>query len=161
MLTHQEPVALLVAAARRRIKQAVHARLRGLALSAPQFWFLLAIRDRPGSSLKALAEQQRLDLPSSSRLAASLAAKGLIAQGRSSADRRLTSFGLTAAGSRLAAKLGQEAERIRRDTVAGFSQAEEAQLQSLLQRVLANLNGLEAPGPGARPADAKRRPARP
>jgi len=51
----EEPIGLLIAAARHRIKQAVGSRVRPYDLTTQQFWVLVAIYERPGFSLGELA----------------------------------------------------------------------------------------------------------
>ena len=105
MLEQQEYIGLLIGAARRRLKQAVVAHLVPHRLSTQQFWILLAIRDLPGASLGAVAERQRLDLPTASRVVTSLCERGLVLLERSLDDRRRASVKLTAKGETLARKL--------------------------------------------------------
>jgi len=57
LLSKQEPVGLLIGAARRRIKQAVGHRLRGYGLTPQQFWVLVNVREREGLALHELAER--------------------------------------------------------------------------------------------------------
>src|SRR4051812_11532435 len=78
MLREQEHVGLLIAAAQRSVKMAVHRRARALGLTAQQFWFLNAARELPGATLGEIARQRRMDAPTASRLAEGLARRGLV-----------------------------------------------------------------------------------
>jgi DNA-binding MarR family transcriptional regulator len=140
MLEQQEYIGLLIGAARRRLKQAVLTRLVPHRLSTQQFWILLAIRDLPGASLGAVAERQRLDLPTASRVVTSLCERGLVLLERSLDDRRRASVKLTTKGEALTRKLQPIADSARAAVVQGLSAAEQETLRKLLRRVIANLD---------------------
>ncbi len=53
--THKEPLGLLIAATRRRIKQIVLTRAAQFGLTPQQFWLLVALEEGGGQSLHALA----------------------------------------------------------------------------------------------------------
>src|SRR5947207_15483899 len=59
LLSEQEPVGLLIGAARRRVKQAVGHRLPGHRLPPPPFWGLINVREPAGPALHALAARPR------------------------------------------------------------------------------------------------------
>jgi DNA-binding MarR family transcriptional regulator len=138
-----EPLALLVAAARRGIKQAIGARLRGSGLSPQQFSILMALHEQRGLSLRALCERRRIDAPTASRVVASLAAKRLLRSGGDRADRRRCRLELTNAGDALARRLDPLLHEIRRALVGGLSLAEQETLRDLLRRLIANAARLE------------------
>src|SRR5213079_3225210 len=98
MLQEQEYVGLLIGAARRSIKQAVQRAARPLQLTAPQFWFLNAAREMPGSSLGDIARKQRMDAPTASRIAEGLASRRLLKVDPDPRDRRVVRVTLTNAG---------------------------------------------------------------
>ena len=143
MLANQEYVGLLIDAARRRLKLAVLAALEPFELSTQQFWVLLAVRVLPGGSLGAVAERQRMDLPSASRIVTSLVERGLVLLERSLEDRRRASVRLTAKGEALARKLQPVADEVRAAVVSGFSAEEQEVLRGLLRRVIENLEARE------------------
>jgi DNA-binding MarR family transcriptional regulator len=134
MLAQQEYIGLLIGAARRRLKQAVMRRIEPHGLAAPQFWLLLAIRELPGASLGALAERQRLELSSASKMITGLAERGLVSLERPSQDRRRLSAALTPKGAALARKLQPVADEVRSAVVAGLTPAEQEALRRLLRR---------------------------
>ena len=143
MLANQEYVGLLIGAARRRLKQAVLAALEPFGLSTQQFWVLLAVRSLPGGSLGAVAERQRIDLPSASRIVTGLCERGLVLLERSLEDRRRASVRLTVKGEQLARKLQPVADEVRAAVVDGLSPEEQESLRSLLRRVIKNLEERE------------------
>ena len=146
MLEQQEYIGLLIGAARRRLKQAVLTRLVPHPLTPQQFWLLLAIRDLPGASLGAVAERQRLDLPTASRVVQSLGERGLVLLERSLEDRRRASVKLTAKGEGLIKKLQPIADGVRGAVVQGLSGGEQETLRKLLRRVIVNLDAHVAGG---------------
>lgn len=156
----QEYLGLLIAVARRRLKQAVLARMRErkLRLSVQQFWILSALRELPGVSQISLAERLRTDAPTVSRTLGGLIDRRLVRTETDVADRRRTSVWLTPQGERLAAELAPLAEEIRDAVVAGMSTAEVAAVQRGLLRAIANLEKLLS-DKGARPPGARRRAA--
>jgi len=93
-----EPIGLLVAATRRRIKQAVGLRLRSHRLSPQQFWVLTVISEHEGRSLRELAGWQRLDEPTASRVVGNLTRQGLVRVDVDRGDRRRRSLVLTPKG---------------------------------------------------------------
>ncbi|MGE5127568.1 MAG: MarR family winged helix-turn-helix transcriptional regulator [Betaproteobacteria bacterium] len=138
-----EPLGVLIAAARRGIKQATGVQLRGSGLSPQQFWILMAIHEHHGPSLRALCERRRIDAPTASRVVATLAAKDLVRVEGDPADRRRCCLELTAEGERLARRLEPQLERTRAAVAEGLSRDEQATLRDLLCRVIANAARLE------------------
>jgi DNA-binding MarR family transcriptional regulator len=142
MLPRQEPVGLLIGAARRGIKQAVARLARPLDLTPPQFWFLNAAREMPGAALGAIARRQHLDATHVSRLVEALAKRGLIALAPDPADRRAVLVRLTGAGDRLAQKISPIAASVRGAVVRDLSEREQEALRKSLRKVIANLERL-------------------
>ena len=137
---------LLIAAARRAIKQAVLARIAGRQLTAQQFWLVIGVDEHPGISQAELAGRVRADPPAVSRALAALAERGIVRSTPDPDDRRRTCVHLTPAGRRLARDLAPLATEIREAIVAGMSAEEVAALTAALQRVVTNLDGLERRG---------------
>jgi DNA-binding MarR family transcriptional regulator len=134
---------ILIAAARRRIKQAVLSRLGDRGLTPQQFWILVAIRENPGISQTGIASRTLADPPTISRALAPLVARGLARAEPDPDDRRRTRLSLSPAGQRLARALLPVAQEIRATIVAGMSASEIAALNAALGRVVANLDRLE------------------
>ncbi len=149
-----EPLGVLIAAARRGIKQATGAHLRGSGLSPQQFWVLMAIHEHDGPSLRTLCESRRMDAPTASRVVSTLAAKRLVRIEGDPADRRRCRLELTSEGERLARRLVPLLERTRAAWAEGLTRAEQATLGELLCRVIANAARLEGAEPH-RPANAR------
>jgi MarR family transcriptional regulator for hemolysin len=148
MLREQEHVGLWIAAAQRSVKAAVQRKARPLGLTSRQFWFLLAVRELPGSSLGELARQQRMDAPTASRLAEGLARRGLLRTTHDDRDRRALRVLLTPGGARLAERIGPLAASVRSALVRGMSRRQQEALRAALRRVVANVDTFAA-DPGA------------
>jgi len=133
------PLGLLVAVARRSIKQAVTARLRPRGLSPQQFWLLVSIHEHPGLSLRALAERHHMDPPTASRIVDLLSKRGLVGMEADPRDRRRRRLRLTPRGTGLAREVHPLALRTREAIQVGFSAAEKRALRAMLQRIVANM----------------------
>ncbi len=135
---------LLIAAARRSIKRAVVERVAGWRLTPQQFWMLVAIHETPGISGVDIANRTRANAPDVSRALAALAERGLVRAAPDPDDRRRARIFLTRAGARLTKDLVPVARSLREAIVAGMSADEVASLCAGLQRVVENLDALEA-----------------
>jgi DNA-binding MarR family transcriptional regulator len=138
-----EYVGMLIAAARRRIKQSVLARAAEHGLTVQQFWFLVALRERPGISQAELAERVRADAPTVSRVVTALTRRRLVRAEPDPRDRRRASLRLTPAGERLGDLATATAREIREAIVAGMSEAELDALRGGLRRVIDNVERWE------------------
>jgi DNA-binding MarR family transcriptional regulator len=138
---------LLIATARRRIKQAVFERVAGRQVTPQQFWMIVAIHETPGISQVEIADRTRADAPNVSRALSALSERRLVSVEADPGDRRRTRILLTPAGRALARELMPVARELRQAMVAGMSQAEIASLCSALQRLIANLDAAEARRP--------------
>jgi DNA-binding MarR family transcriptional regulator len=135
---------LLIAAARRRIKRAVLDRVAEWNLTPQQFWMLVAIQETPGISQVEIAARTRAEPPDVSRALAALSERGLVRSETDPDDRRRTRIWLTRAGARTTKDLAPIARAIRGAVVAGMSRDEVDSLCAALQRVVANLDALDA-----------------
>jgi DNA-binding MarR family transcriptional regulator len=147
LLSEQEPVGLLIGAARRRIKQAVGHRLRGHGLTPQQFWVLANVREREGLALHELAERLRLDQPTTSRIVSLLRGRRLLRMGGHPGDRRRCSLRLTAPGAALITRLYPLVREMREAVVHGMSPAEQDRFRRLLRQVMANMERFESAAP--------------
>ena len=141
MLQSQEYVGLLIAAARRSLRHAVHERVTPLRLNPPQFWTMLTVAEVSGCSLGELARRQRIDPPAASRIVAALVHRGLVRFELDPDDRRRSRLSLTRRGSELIRKLRPIADDLRARVVSGMNAAEEGALRESLRKVIRNLEG--------------------
>jgi DNA-binding MarR family transcriptional regulator len=138
---------LLIAAARRRLKHAVLARVADRQLTVQQFWTIVALDEHPGSSQAEIASHVRSDAPAVSRALSALLVRGLVRADPDPDDRRRTCVSLTPAGRRLARELVPVAQELRDAVVAGMTATEIAVLTASLERIVENLDRLEAQRP--------------
>jgi DNA-binding MarR family transcriptional regulator len=140
MFQFQEYVGVLIAAARRSLRQAVQRSIEPLRLNPPQFWTLLALDEMSGASLGDLARRQRIDAPAASRTVAALVRRGLVRFELDRDDRRRSRLSLTRAGADLVRKLRPIADDLRARVISGMNQEEEEALRTLLRKVIRNLD---------------------
>jgi MarR family transcriptional regulator for hemolysin len=149
----EEHIGLLIAAARRRIKQAVGSRVRSYELTTQQFWVLVAIYEHPGFSLGELAARIRMDTPTASRVVFALMNRKLVEVRDDAEDRRRARLHLKPAGAVLAKELHALATTVRAALVQGLSATDQAALRTGLRQVIANMDRLQD-------GDAAENPAR-
>jgi MarR family transcriptional regulator for hemolysin len=145
MLPTQEYPGLLIAVARRRLKQAVLARAGRHGLSPQQFWLLVGLRERPQApSQTELAERMHVDAPTASRVLATLVRRRLVRVEQDPEDRRRARVSLTRSGEDLAGELARIARQIRAAMVDGMSAGELDGLRRGLRKIISNLESLES-----------------
>jgi DNA-binding MarR family transcriptional regulator len=135
-----EHLGFLIAAARRRINQAVGSHARRYRLTPRQFWILVTIQEHPGVSLNELARHLRMDRPTASRVLVALRRRKLVEVRDHDRDRRRVQIDLGAAGRPLAAEITALARSVRHAVAGGFSEPERVTLRALLQRVIHNMD---------------------
>lgn len=155
----QEPVGLLIGAARRRIKQAVGRRVRRLRLTPQQFWLLVAIGEGRAPSLGELAERLRGDQPTASRVVATLVRRKLVRVEDDPQDRRRARLSLAAAGEALRPELAALTQEIRGAISEGMDEAELGALRRGLRKVIQNMDRLEQVAPAVRATPRRQRGA--
>jgi len=136
----KEPVGLLIAAARRRMKRAVQVRVTPHGLTAQQFWVLVNIDEANGPSLGEISARLRLDAPTTSRAVTQLLDRKLVKAEGDRADRRRVRLRLTAQGRDRIPILRKLAAELRGVAVHGLTRADEDKLRSLLQKLITNLD---------------------
>ncbi len=144
-----EPIGILIAAARSAINQAARARLEGSDLTPQPFWVLMALFEHPGISLREVCEQRRMDPPTGSRIVSALARRKLVHIGGDAEDRRRCCLELTPDGHAVARGLRGVLDELRRLVVRGLSPAEQQTLRTLLRRVVASVTPPATPHPAA------------
>ena len=137
-----EPVGLLIAAARRRMKRAVHDRVAPYGLTPQQFWALVNIDEADRPSLGEIAARLRMDAPTASRAVAQLLRRKLVKAEGDRSDRRRLRFRLTPQGRARIVTLRSIAAELRSAAVHGLSRDEEETLRTLLRKIISNLDAL-------------------
>ena len=147
LMTKQVEVALLLAAVRRRQRQAVESRVVGTGLSSQQFWVLEAIFARGTCTLGEILAVLPMDQPTASRVMAALQKRKLVKMEVDATDRRRRRLELTRQGERMARECADVAKKVRTAIVAGFSQGELGTLSSFLARLVGNLDRMDGVSP--------------
>jgi DNA-binding MarR family transcriptional regulator len=143
-LLKQEPIGLLVAVVRRRIRQVTTALVREHGLSPQQFWTVVAIARGGELSLRELAERRRMDEPTACRVVDTLVRRRLVRSSPDPGDRRRSRLTLTSSGRAMAEELLPTAEEIAATVERGLSETERAAVVAGLKKVIANLDLFEA-----------------
>jgi DNA-binding MarR family transcriptional regulator len=139
----QEGLGLLIAAARRRIKQAVWNRVEQYGLTPQQFWVMVGLFRRGDQSLHDIATRIRSDDPTASRIVSGLVKRGLVASATDPEDRRRSLLRLTAEGKKMAeGKLMPIADEIRKIIHDGVTADEREITIRTLRKVIANAERL-------------------
>lgn len=138
----KEPVGLLIAAARQRMKRAVHDRVAPHGLTPQQFWVLVNIDEMEGPSLGEIAARLRLDAPTASRAVTQLLRRKLVKAEGDRGDRRRLRLCLTPLGRERIGLLRALAAELRSADVHGLTREEEETLRRLLRKMIANLDVL-------------------
>jgi len=146
-ITKHAQVGLLLAAVRRRQRQAVESRVADLGLSSQQFWVLEAIAQQGKCTFGEVLVGLPLDQPTASRVLAELRNRQLVEVSLDAHDRRRRKLSLTLNGSRMAQRCGTIAKQIRNALSAEFSERELADLVASLERILQNFDDLDVTSP--------------
>lgn len=142
-MTKQGQVGLLLAAVRRRQRQAVEARVAPLGLSSQQFWVLESVFQRGECNLGEILATLPMDQPTTSRVLAALQERRLVEIESDASDRRRRRVRLTSHGKRVASHCAIFAKKIRRALLVGLGTAELDTLRDCLTRMVANLDHLD------------------
>ena len=143
LMAKQSQVGILLAAVRRRQRQAVESRVAEWRLSSQKFWMLEALVQQNGCTLAELLYGLAMDQPTASRVLAELRSRGLVEVAMDSADRRRRILRLTREGSLAARRCTAVAKGIRKALTAKFSNKELANLCDYLERILHNFDDLD------------------
>jgi DNA-binding MarR family transcriptional regulator len=120
------------------------ASLREAGIALQDWRVLAALRERDGQRLTELAQRTSIEVSTLSRLVGSLETAGLVSRTRDADDARAIAIRLTAKGDQVTIALTPAAQQLEATAVAGLSEAEIAQLKSLLERIYGNLAALSA-----------------
>jgi DNA-binding MarR family transcriptional regulator len=110
-------------------------------VTTSQWSALRVLWQREGLSQVELAQRMMVEKGSLTPVLAAMAAGGLITRTRNSEDRRKVNIFLTAAGRRLKSKILPLVGKINKRATRGLSAAEIRRLDTLLARIMGNLQG--------------------
>ena len=141
-LTLDEALCFALYSASRAVTGFYRPLLDGLGITYPQYLVLLALWERDGVAVGALAERLRLDYGTLSPLLKRLQAAGLIRRERRADDERSVTVSLTEAGRALRAR----ADCIPQEVVAatGLDARSFEELRETLQRLTAAVTAASA-----------------
>jgi DNA-binding MarR family transcriptional regulator len=139
-ISDDEHIGLLIAAARRRITQALGRCVRHYHLTPRQFWILVALYEHPGLSLGELATQLRMDDPTASRVIFALMNRELVQVRADTEDRRRSRLHLGTPGAALGKELHELATAVRKAIVQGLSLSERKALQASLRKIIVSMD---------------------
>ena len=143
-LLEQAPLAQVIAATRRRIKQALWAQLVDEGLTPQQYWVLMVLMEHGGHSLHALAQRVWIDDPTACRIVKALTGRGLITSRPAPGGGRRNLIELAPGTEALQARIRAVASRVRGAVDAGLGDEEKAQVRAGLLKVIGSLDALEA-----------------
>lgn len=128
----------LTTAVRNAIFMALEHELAPLELTASQFVVVIAAMRGRARKVNEFCQYAGIDAGPMSRLLDRLEAKDIVRRVRDSPDRRQVNVELTPKGSALYPRITDIVTRVNQRFLTGFSVADAAQLQTLMQRLLAN-----------------------
>ncbi len=122
----------------RSIRDHANQRLAAHDLTYVQWLPLYKLAMKEGNTVAGLARELEIDAGAMTRAMDRLEAKGLVRRERSREDRRVVFLALTTEGRKVARRVPAVLSDVLNGHLAGFSNAEWQQLQSLLHRMVAN-----------------------
>lgn len=143
-LLEQAPLGQVIAATRRRIKQALWAHLVDEGLTPQQYWVLMVLMEHGGHSLHELAQRVWIDDPTACRIVKGLSARGIITSRPAPGRGRRNLIELAPGTEALQARIRAVASRVRGAVEAELEDEEKAQLRAGLLKVIAGMDALEA-----------------
>lgn len=130
--------ALTLAARRHRVRTA--ALLADLGLFPGQDRVLQSLAPVESLTMSAIAEELAIRPPTASKMAARMAAQGLIQRKGKDDDARLVMVSITEDGRSRLDQLRRIAKRVERDALAGLDDKDMRRLRRLLKKVARNLS---------------------
>lgn len=137
---------LLISATRRRIRQLAWRWLAPHEVTPQQYTMLMVLSERPGISLRELAELAWVDNPTASRILKHLQGRGQVAVDADPCHGRRLRLSLTAEGATLARSLRQLRRSLIEGIEAGLTEEEGRQIRRTLRLLMSNLARMEAEG---------------
>jgi DNA-binding MarR family transcriptional regulator len=119
-------------------------RVRSLGLTRAQWLFLFYLERNPGCTQSELAELLQLEKITISRQATRLVRAGLVERRDDAGDARAYRLQVTRRAGPLLERLSVQADRLRTEYLRGISATRHAELLRDLQRIKANLLGLDS-----------------
>lgn len=144
---------MLIAAARRHLKQVISGLVELLGLTPHQFWALLLLREIGPQTLTDLASHMWLDHPTTSRLVHALQDLGYLSIQPHPQQGRRVLIQILPERQAEVDRLAEQAEVFRSELEAGVTPEEKAAFREMMRKLLLNLEGLQAKYRGHRRDD--------
>ena len=140
------PIGQLVAATRRRIKQALWGHLQSDGLTPQQYWIIVMLMEHGPHSLHELATRVWVDDPTASRIVKALAARGMVVSEPDPRHGRRIIIQLAPGTEPLQKRVRAIAAKVRGAVELGLEGGEKAALRKALMKIIANMDALEEEG---------------
>lgn len=114
---------------------------KDIDLSRGQYLYLARICEQPGINLERLASVLKVDKTTAARAIQKLEKKDLIVRQTDPSNKKIKRIYPTDLGTKIYPLLQREQQYSNKTALAGFSETEKKQLSSLLNRVVANVEG--------------------
>lgn len=135
---------MLIAAARRHLKQVVAGLVEPLGLTPHQFWALLLLREIGPQTLTDLAAHMWLDHPTTSRMVHALQDLGYLSIQPHPQQGRRVLIQIVPGRRAEVDRLAEQAEAFRAELETGVLPEEKAAFREMMRKLLLNLEGLQA-----------------
>ncbi|WP_029000280.1 MarR family winged helix-turn-helix transcriptional regulator [Azohydromonas australica] len=146
----EDSVGYLMRRVMQSIAQQADVRLEPHELTHGQWMPLFVLLKAGGSATSAhVARQVNIDPGAATRMLDRLEKKGFVSRSRSTEDRRVVNVTLTESGRQVASEVPKVLSQVLNEHLAGFSHGEWQTLLSLLRRMLANAEAVQAAAPAA------------
>ena len=145
-LWDESSLPLLISATRRRIRQVAWRWLAPHDLTPQQYTVLMVLAEKPGRSLREVAELVWVDNPTASRILKNLQARGFVVAGSDPSHGRRLQLTLSAEGLALAQSLRQIRDTMIEGIESGLTQHDDLQIRQTLRKMMSNLVQMEAEG---------------
>lgn len=142
----EESVAYLMRRLLGLLRQEVERELEPSGLTQAQWMPLFMLARGSAATSAELARCCELDAGAMTRLLDRLELKGLCRRERSEQDRRVVNLDLTPEGEEAAKVVPQVLSRVQNAALAGFTREEWLSLRDMLERMLDNVQALQAEG---------------
>ncbi|SDD83647.1 DNA-binding transcriptional regulator, MarR family [Sphingomonas sp. YR710] len=129
----------------RLLRTRFDARARAIGLTRAQWRMIATIAAQEGMSQRDLAARLEINSVTAGRILDRLVAAGCVERRADPEDRRANRVYLTPDAAPILTQLSALGREEERTTIRGLTDAEEAQLEDLLQRVIDNVQSAPAP----------------
>ena len=140
----QVPISQLVAATRRRIKQAIWGHLQAEGLTPQQYWILVMLMEHGPHSLHELATRVWIDDPTACRIVKALVSRGMVATEPDPKHGRRIVVRMAPGTEPLQARVRAVAKKLRGAVERGLETEEKARFRTTLMKIIGNMDALEA-----------------